>query len=286
MLKQLGIEDVQRHFPAFEIDSHIADGGQKKVYLGEFEDEQVVVKLIPTERRRSAKRAKREVETMEAVDADALVNLIDNFTDTIEDTSVLVMVEEYIPGPTLREVIERGDAGVDLGVNVARTLLEALRKFHDADIIHRDIKPSNIIITPDGVVRLLDVGIARMLTRTSITPTRASHGPGTPTYASPEQLNNDKDLQDIRSDLFSTGIVMFESLTGDHPFATDDLELPIPDAILQNDKRPLEGYLAASELEQDLHPIYDKMTKPQPFERYRRPHHALEDLNAVTGGGS
>jgi serine/threonine protein kinase len=286
MLEQLGIEDVQRHFPEFKIDTHIADGGQKKVYLGEFEGEEAVVKLIPTERRRSARRAEREVETMEAVDADALVNLIDYFTDTIEDTSILVMVEEHIPGPTLHEVIQRGDTGIDLGMSVTRTLLGALVDFHEADIIHRDIKPSNIIITPDGVVRLLDVGIARMLTRTSITPTRASQGPGTPTYASPEQLNNDKDLQDIRSDLFSTGIVMFESLTGEHPFASDDLELPIPDAILQNDKQPLEGYLGDQELEQALHPIYDKMTKPQPFERYRQPYHTLEDLNVVTEGES
>lgn len=104
-------------------------------------------------------------------------------------------------------------------------------------------------------------------------------------YASPEQLNNDKDLQDIRSDLFSTGIVMFKSLTGDHPFATNNLELSIPDAILQNDKQSMEGYFDDSELERNLHSIYDKMTKPQPFERYRRPRHALEDLDAVTGGG-
>lgn len=284
MLEQLGIEDVQNHFPEFEIETHIADGGQKKVYLGEYDGEQVVIKLIPTERRRSARRAKREVETMEAVDADALVNLIDYFTDSIESTSVLVMVEEYIPGPTLHEVISNGDASTDLGINVAQTLLEALQKFDEVNIVHRDIKPSNIIIAPGDEVRLLDVGIARMLTRTSITPTRASHGPGTPTYASPEQLNNNKDLQDIRSDLFSSGIVMFESITGAHPFASDDLELPIPDAILQNDKKPLAGYLDDTSLEQKLHPVYDKMTKPQPFQRYRQPQHALEELNAATGG--
>ncbi|MDQ2073531.1 serine/threonine-protein kinase [Haloarcula sp. H-GB4] len=284
MLEQLGIDDIQNHFPEFKIENHIADGGQKKVYLGEYDGEQVVIKLIPTERRRSARRAKREVETMETVAADALVNLIDYFTDAINDTSVLVMVEEYIPGPTLHEVIDNGNVSAELGINVAQTLLEALQKFDEVDIVHRDIKPSNIIIAPDDRVRLLDVGIARMLTRTSITPTRASHGPGTPTYASPEQLNNNKDLQDIRSDLFSSGIVMFESLTGAHPFASDDLGLPIPDAILQNDKRPLEGYLDDQSLEQKLYPIYDKMTKPQPFQRYRQPQHALEELNDAIEG--
>lgn len=281
MLEQLAIEDVQRQFPEFTIERHIADGGQKKVYLGEFEGEQVIVKLIPTERRRAARRAEREVQTMETIEANALVTLLDHFTDQIEDTSVLVMVEEFIPGPTLREVIERGDTGVALGLNVTETLLESLTAFYDAEIVHRDIKPSNIILTPDNEVRLLDVGIARLLTRTSLTPTRAAHGPGTPTYASPEQLQNDKDLQDIRSDLFSNGIVMFESLTGEHPFAADDEELPIPDAILQNEKHPLEGYLDDPDLERGLHNIYDKMTQPQPFERYRRPDHALDDL---TGG--
>ena len=167
---------------------------------------------------------------------------------------------------------------MSLGLSVTETLLDVMKEFDDENIVHRDIKPSNIIIQPDGKAILLDVGVARFLTETSLTPTFAPRGPGTVGYASPEQMNNEKELQDSRSDLFSIGIVLAEAISGEHPFDIDDLD--IRTALMNGQKRSLED-LSNGHVDQQLGQFYDKLTKHEPFNRYRKPAFASEDLKTI-----
>ena len=112
-----------------------------------------------------------------------------------------------------------------------------------------------------------------------MTPSFRPHAPGTYRYAAPEQLENDKGLQDTRTDLFSCGIVMYESILGNHPF--DVRGLSIPRAILADEKREMSAPDVDPESQGKIHDIYDKLTQHEPYRRYRKPEFALEDLEEV-----
>jgi serine/threonine-protein kinase len=108
------------------------------------------------------------------------------------------------------------------GIKLLKTLLDISVILEDIKTVHRDIKPSNIICGNDGNYYLIDFGIARQLDKTSLTFTKAAIGPHTPGYGAPELFQYSKKDIDIRSDLFSIGVVLFEALTGEHPFLTGD----------------------------------------------------------------
>ncbi len=123
---------------------------------------------------------------------------------------------EYVPGTTLRELLDRrGAVALAPGLQIAKQLCRGLAAVHEAGIIHRDIKPQNIMVLPNGVVKVMDFGIAR-------TADGADHAArdgqtvGTPYYMSPEQALG-RDL-DARSDLYTVGVVLFELFTGQRPF--------------------------------------------------------------------
>lgn len=116
------------------------------------------------------------------------------------------------PGETLKSKLERGPLPIDEAVGIARQILSGLGAAHDAGITHRDLKPANVLVTPDGSVRILDFGLARIGDlRLSVPGVRA----GTVAYMSPEQVADDE--VDARSDLWAVGVVLFEMLTGRRP---------------------------------------------------------------------
>lgn len=139
-------------------------------------------------------------------------------------------VMEYVPGPSLRLLLERArggqfDAGVDLRdpircAGIIAAVLEALQHAHEHGIIHRDIKPDNLLLDPQGQPRIVDFGIARDLALEGVT--RTGEISGTPYYMSPEQANTVRRAIDHRSDLFSTAAVLYEMLTLRRPFEGED----------------------------------------------------------------
>lgn len=279
MLDSLTIDELQELFSDFQIEHHVKTGGQKAVYKGCYNDRDIGFKILPLQSKSAAARAEREIEAMERIEAPKLVDLIDYFVTELKGQNTLVIIEEWVEGDNLRREIDTGNFSSELGLKVTRTILETLESFDNENIVHRDIKPANIMISPTEGVKLLDVGIARFLTKDSLTPSFAEMGPGTPNYAAPEQLENEKDLQDTRTDLFSTGIVLFETVTGEHPFDVPGME--IPNAILADRKKDLQGYIRNEELEENLNDIYDRLTQHEPYQRYRKPQFATEDLPEV-----
>jgi len=127
------------------------------------------------------------------------------------------VVYEYVPGRSLRALIEEGPVTPKEAIRIARGVGAALDALHSVGIVHRDIKPDNILLGPDGAVKLTDLGIARV---PDATLTRDGQFLGTPAYAPPEAIT--KGEYSTRGDVYSLASVMFEALTGTRPFPGDD----------------------------------------------------------------
>ena len=129
---------------------------------------------------------------------------------------IYYLTMEYVEGITLRQLIDtQGRLGVPSTLAIATQMAESLAVAHEQGVIHRDIKPQNLLLDPDGVLKVMDFGIARLAERTTGN-TEVGMAVGTPAYMSPEQLLSDE--VDGRSDLYAMGLVLYECLTGRLPF--------------------------------------------------------------------
>jgi serine/threonine protein kinase len=125
---------------------------------------------------------------------------------------------EYVDGVTLKDLLrESGGLPVDVALDIASQIAAGLASIHDVGIMHRDVKPANVMRTRTGLVKLMDFGIAKQIG--GVTLTAAGKAVGTPEYMSPEQVTGQK--LDLRTDLYTTGIVVFELLTGVSPFRAE-----------------------------------------------------------------
>lgn len=136
------------------------------------------------------------------------------------DADIHYIAMEYIKGQTIDEFIkEKGQVEIKTALNIIQQVLKGLQAAHEKGIIHRDIKPQNIIIDNAGKVKLTDFGLAKMQDSSSVNLTASCSVIGTPSYMSPEQALG-KDL-DCRSDIFSTGLILFQMLSGKIPYSGD-----------------------------------------------------------------
>jgi serine/threonine-protein kinase len=177
------------------------------------------------------------------------------------------MVMEYIPGKSLYEHVKSERAGPLRVPDAARLflkLLDGLEAAHNSALVHRDIKPSNIMITPDGDIKLLDMGLARAL-HDDAGLTRANTVLGTLDYASPEQLR-DAAKADARSDLYSVGCTLYFALAGRAPFEGGDMINKIFKQRME-DPPPLEA--AARGVPSAFAAVVRKLMNKQPEERYQ-----------------
>jgi len=147
-----------------------------------------------------------------------IVTVYDADEDADRDAPYIAM--EYVPGKSLREIIEEteGPFEIDRVVAMVDVLAEALHVAHEAGIVHRDIKPANLLVRKsDGAIKIADFGVAKL---SSSTLTQSGISIGSPAYMSPEQVRGGK--IDGRSDLFSLAVILYELLCGDRPFSGDD----------------------------------------------------------------
>ena len=139
--------------------------------------------------------------------------------DLGESGGVYFITMEYVEGRSLKDLIQsRGKLPVPVTLTVAKQLCRALEVAHDEGVIHRDIKPQNMVVQPDGVLKVMDFGIARLAKRKEGV-TQAGMVVGTPEYMAPEQLMGDE--IDARADLYAVGCVLYECLTGKTPITAD-----------------------------------------------------------------
>jgi eukaryotic-like serine/threonine-protein kinase len=139
--------------------------------------------------------------------------------DQGRDGGHVFLVMEYVPGSTLRDVIrEKGRLSAGEAVAVMDHVLAALGAAHAAGLVHRDVKPENVLVTPDGRVKVTDFGLARAVAGSSVTGDSGMMF-GTAAYVAPEQVTGG--LADVRSDVYSAGVLLFELLTGVVPFSGD-----------------------------------------------------------------
>ena len=193
---------------------------------------------------------------------------------------------EYVRGETLKDKLAKGSLPVKEALQKALEIAEALEAAHKRSIVHRDLKPDNIMLTPDGHVKVMDFGLAKQLVspeegdgqEQTITQSLSQKGIGlgTPAYMSPEQLRR-KEV-DTRSDIFSFGVVLYEMLTGVHPFKRAELVDTVSN-ILNEDPLPLAHYLG--NVPPVLQHTVRKMLSKDLDKRYQLIHDVVTDLGEV-----
>jgi len=246
----------------------LGEGGMGKVYLAKGNDRRdVAIKVLPPrkalEEEQTLRRFRREMQLSQRCAHSNLARTL----SVGNEGDVHFMVMEYIPGKSLYHLVKSAEEGPLRVPDAARLflkLLDGLEAAHFSGLVHRDIKPSNIMITPEGDVKLLDMGLARALDDdTGLT--RANTVLGTLDYASPEQLR-DAAKADARSDLYSLGCTLYFALAGQAPFEGGDMINKIFKQRME-DPEPLEK--RARGVPAAFAAIVRKLMSKQPEERYQ-----------------
>src|SRR5438874_2648620 len=272
-------------FGHYRIESLIGVGGMGEVYLARDErlGRKAALKLLPhtlTTDVTQLSRFKNEARSASALNHP---NIITVYEIGAEGNQQFIATE-FIEGVTLRVSLARGRIDPHAALEIAVQVASALAAAHDAGVVHRDIKPENIMLRPDGYVKVLDFGIAKLAEQsrasdddmagtTGLLQTRPGLVLGTARYMSPEQARGQK--VDARSDIWSLGVVLYEMLAGSPPFRGETYSDCIA-AILTAEPPPLSGVLPDVPLE--LESILQKALRKNRDERYLTIKEMLADL--------
>jgi len=274
----------------YEVGDLIGRGGMAEVHIGYDTrlGRTVAVKILRADLARDPSfqtRFRREAQSAAGLNHPAIVAVYDTGEDTIVGSTgipqaVPFIVMEYVEGHTVREIL-KGDvaAPIDEAVEIVSGVLSALEYSHHAGLVHRDIKPANVMLTPTGAVKVMDFGIARALADAGQTMTQTQAVVGTAQYLSPEQARGEH--VDARSDLYSTGCLLFELLTGRPPFVGDS---PVSVAYQHVREAPPLPSQYASDVPPALDQIVLRALAKDRNERYSSAGEFLADLRAFSSG--
>jgi len=247
-------------------------------------DREVAVKVLRADLARDPSflsRFRREAQSAAGLNHPNIVAVYDTGEDTVDGIEhVPYIVMEYVAGRTLRDVLaEDGRLLPRRAMEIVAEVTSALEYSHRAGIVHRDIKPGNVMLTPTGEIKVMDFGIARAAAAASSTMTQTAQVLGTAQYLSPEQARGEH--VDARSDIYSTGCLLYELLTGVPPFRGES-------AVAVAYQHVREDPLPPSQLDPDLPPSVDavvlKAMAKNPANRYQDAAEMRADLERAAAG--
>ena len=264
----------------YAIQEVLGGGGMGVVYLAEDTRLQrpVALKFLPpalSQDARSKERFLAEAQAASALDHPNICN-VHEFGET--DNGRLFIAMAYYAGESLRQKIDDGPLGAEESLDYAIQIARGLAAAHGAGIVHRDIKPANVVVTEDGVAKILDFGIARA-GEAHLTQTGASVG--TTGYMSPEQTRGEE--VDGRADIWAVGVLLYEALTGVRPFR-GDYDQAVIYSILNEDPEPLA--LVNPDVSSDIESVVNRCLQKDPAMRYQDAEELLVDLEAVHKGAA
>jgi serine/threonine protein kinase len=280
---------IGRTFDHYKISESIGTGGMGEVYLATdiTAGRKAALKLLPVRFASNTERLKRFQQEAQAVVALNHPNILTVY-EIGEDHSTHYIASELIEGETLRQRLTGGRMQLSEAVDVAMQVTSALAGAHRAGIVHRDVKPENIMLRPDGYVKVLDFGIAKLAESAfaeatadgaeSMTFAETNLGSilGTVRYMSPEQTRGAQ--VDKRTDIWSVGVVLYEMITGHAPF-TGGTPGETMSAILEMEPRPVTSDVARAPAE--LQQIINKTLQKNPEERYQSADALLQTLKGL-----
>ena len=276
---QVDLADVARSICASEglnFTRDIGGGGFKRVFLVEQRENEVYALKVVIE---ASHRTAREIAAMQRCNHPNIARLHRVGRHGYQGRTYDYMIEEYLSGGTLTYRLRQlGSLNNIQTLNLGREMIDAIMHLSGFGLVHRDIKPDNIMFREDGSTPVLvDFGIVRDLTATSLTETWAARGPGTAYYAAPEQLNNQKSLIDWRTDQYSLGVVLCCARFGAHPFKHNSEPGFSRATVERVTRRGDRNIDILTQISQSGLPCLEKMTRLWPVERYRLPQELLRD---------
>src|SRR5438132_6836733 len=266
----------------YKISKQIGSGGMGEVYLATdiIAGRKAALKLLPMRFTGDAERLKRFQREARAVVGLNHPNILTVY-EIGEDHSIHYIASELIEGETLRERLTRGQMQLSEAVDIAIQVAGALAGAHARGIVHRDIKPENIMLQPDGYVKVLDFGLAKLTEQEELTTTMYSADKvdvssglvmGTVKYMSPEQARGEQ--VDPRSDIFSFGVVLYEMFAGRAPFEGKNSNELIS-SILKREPPPLPS------TPDEVQRLIAKALRKKKEERYQTIEDLLVDLKSL-----
>jgi serine/threonine protein kinase len=272
---------IGTHIFNYKITKLIGAGGMAKVYEAihdKFENRRVAIKILDpvlSANDEIRHRFENEAKIMASLDHPNIVKVLD-YTDV---SGVLAIVMEYLEGVTLSDFVKKkGPMPAEEAAKLMSNILEAFEYAHKHGVVHRDVKPSNIHLSNTLQPKIMDFGIAKLLT-VDENMTRTGTQMGTPTYMSPEQVRDVKDI-DKRSDIYSLGVTFYFMLSGAAPYNTATLStFDIYSKIVHEPLPPISHAMA-------YHDVIAKATAKSPAERYPDCLAMVRDLQPLGPGAN
>ena len=277
----------------YKILEKIGAGGQGTVYKAQDTklDRTVVIKVLPpelTQKTANFRRFEREAQLCSQLDHPNICTIYDFHSDS----GTFYIAMQYVRGKNVRQLVAGRPLDLRSALSIAVQVCDALAYTHSRGIIHRDIKAGNIMVTDNGQVKVLDFGLAKLLQdepthtegldRTEITELGVPYG--TATYAAPEQAKGEK--ADHRADIFSTGVLLYEMLTGIWAFQGKTV-IDVRHQVLYGTPKPLNA-MRPEPLPPQLQQIVDRALAKDPRDRYQKIslmrddiRHVLQDISGM-----
>lgn len=274
------------HLAHYEIIERIGAGGMGEVYLAKDKklDRRVAIKILNEKFSRSESNLHRFTQEAKAASALNHPNIL-VIHEIGENEETHFIVSEFVEGKTLREIFKEKTLNLSETLEISIQIASALSAAHAANIIHRDIKPENIIVRSDGLVKILDFGLAKLVAHkpigfedTTIKQNETAEGMilGTVNCMSPEQAKGER--VDARTDIFSLGIVIYEMLTGKTPFAGNSVSEILVN-LMTAEPKPLSQFVR--DIPEEIEHIVCKMLRKNKDERYQTMKSLSADLKEL-----